>query len=170
MDTPVIDLTAAPDSPVRRGADGGQQLGPSSSSSSSSSSSEGASASTRRTEAQQQDTRNSNAAAGSITSNATVNTRRRLPYPRANAADTPIDLTDDDIEYLGEHRLHLPDQHHVEGNEARPVAGDNYSLMGQSTSIPILAYLADSLMLTPSRPTSKCSWYNAILKACFNIK
>ncbi|KAK9893942.1 hypothetical protein P389DRAFT_213026 [Cystobasidium minutum MCA 4210] len=129
MDTPVIDLTAAPDSPVRRGADGGQQLGPSSSSSSSSSSSEGASASTRRTEAQQQDTRNSNAAAGSITSNATVNTRRRLPYPRANAADTPIDLTDDDIEYLGEHRLHLPDQHHVEGNEARPVAGDNYSLM-----------------------------------------
>lgn len=125
MDTPVIDLTAAPDSPRRRNE-----------SAASSSSQEAPLVATSLTAARtahSQDGRTVNAVAGGSgpsTRLPVLPARRRVPYP-TNAASTPIDLTDDDIEYLGEHRLHLPDQPHVEGNDARPVAGDNYSLMGQ---------------------------------------
>lgn len=128
--TPVIDLTAAGDSPPPH-----QQQAhppPSSSSSSSSTSSSDAPLVARSLTAARNssnnnsngDARNVNAVAGG--SGSTL--ARRVPYP-TNAASTPIDLTDDDIEYLGEHRLNLP-QPHASGSDARPVPGDNYSLMG----------------------------------------
>ena len=148
MDTPVIDLTAAPDSPGSRN----DRPPPASSSSSSSSSSSEDAPHVATSMARQQDARTVNAApSGSSTSNAT--SRRRVPYPRANAANTPIDLTDDDIEYLGEHRLHLPDQPHVEGNDARPVSGDNYSLMGGCALSHLSVLAVELIAVTTSRQT-----------------
>lgn len=166
MDTPVIDLTAAPDSPRRRNE-----------SAASSSSQEAPLVATSLTAARtahSNDSRTVNAVAGGSgpsTRLPVLPARRRVPYP-TNAASTPIDLTDDDIEYLGEHRLHLPDQPHVEGNDARPVAGDNYSLMGQSFLLNLSVLSSPNKKLTLLsywyRPLEKRRW-NAILQTCFLI-
>lgn len=130
--TPVIDLTA-PDSPPRRGEDAPLPLVASSLT--------GA----RAGQEEQQAQPSTSASASASTGNATTlplppRRSQRIPYPAANAPSTPIDLTDDDIEYLGEQRLHLPDLPHAEGNDARPVQGDNYSLMGGLCSCSLFLF------------------------------
>lgn len=142
--TPVIDLTA-PDSPPRRGEDAPLVA----------SSLTGARAGQEEQQAQP------STSASASTGNATTlplppRRSQRIPYPAANAPSTPIDLTDDDIEYLGEQRLHLPDLPHAEGNDARPVQGDNYSLMGGlcSCSLSFSAFPADDHHIQTASETS----------------